>query len=305
MAGADGVEIATWDLGGSGPPVLLAHATGLHAWTWLGVAAVLGETHRVWALDQRGHGTSGHPPGGSYRDWSRFALDILAVVDALDLTSPAGVGHSLGGGALILAEQRRPGTFAALWCYEPIVIPPSGGAVRAGNSTLATISRRRRDRFDSRQAAFDNFAAKPPFDRLAPGVLEAYVEHGFCDDPDGGVRLALSGAEEATVYEGAPLHDAWDHLPAMRLPVTVAGSADGVEGPVALVEDLAGRIPGATVERFEGLSHFGPLEDPRRVGLAVAAALTPEGRSTGLAQEGRSTGLAPEGRSTGTVPPPR
>lgn len=290
------MEIATWDLGGSGAPVLLAHATGLHAWTWLGVAAVLGETHKVWALDQRGHGTSGHPPDRTYRDWSRFALDILAVVDALELASPAGVGHSLGGGALMLAEQRRPGTFAALWCYEPIVIPPGGGAVRAGNSNLAAISRRRRDRFDSRRAALDNFAAKPPFDRVAPGVLEAYVEHGFCDDPGGGVRLALSGAEEATVYEGAPVHDAWDHLPAMRLPVTVAGSAEGVAGPVALVEDLAGRIPGATVERFAGLSHFGPLEDPRRVGLAVAAA---------LGSVGRSTALGSEGQSTDTVPPPR
>ena len=43
-------------------------------------------------------------------DWDGFADDVLAVVDAWGRsTDLVAVGHSKGGAALLLAEQRRPG----------------------------------------------------------------------------------------------------------------------------------------------------------------------------------------------------
>jgi pimeloyl-ACP methyl ester carboxylesterase len=270
---ADGVELATWDLGGDGPPMLCTHGTGLHAWMWLAAAPALGRRHRVWSLDLRGHGASDPSPDRTYDRWSAFAGDVLAAVEALRLERPVAVGHSLGSTALLLAEQAAPGTFAGLWCYEPIVPPPGQPPSAPGRPSLADLTRRRRGRFDSRQAAVAHFRPKPPFAAFAPGVLEAYVDHATRPAPDGGVTLVLPGPEEATCYEGAISHGAWDHLGELDLPVTVAGAGAGDVGPSAWVDDIAGRIRDARTERFDGLSHFGPMEDPGRVGAAASAAL--------------------------------
>ena len=56
----DGPRIATYDLGGDGPDLLLVHATGFCAGVWGPVAALL-DDFRVTALDVRGHGRSAAP----------------------------------------------------------------------------------------------------------------------------------------------------------------------------------------------------------------------------------------------------
>ena len=112
----DGVSIAVHALGGSGPPLLMAHGTGLHGRVWEPVASGLAGRFHCVAFDERGHGDSGLPPGLDF-DWRGFGRDVLAVVDELGLQQPFAMGHSCGGAALIMAEAARPGTFQALWCY--------------------------------------------------------------------------------------------------------------------------------------------------------------------------------------------
>jgi pimeloyl-ACP methyl ester carboxylesterase len=286
VEGAGGVAIATWDLGGAGPPLLLLHATGFHAGMWRPVAPALRASHRIWAIDQRGHGASGHHPDGDYRDWSLFVDDLLAVVDALGLgdaaTGLTAGGHSLGGAVLLLAEQRRPGLLRSIWCYEPIVLSPDDRIETRGQETpLAVIAAKRRAVFASREAAGVNYASKPPFAAFRPDALDAYVAHAFTDRPDGTVELACRPEEEATVYVGASLHRAWEHLDAVRTPVTLAGSAADVP-PARRIPAIAARLPDAKVQRYAALSHFGPMEDPLLIGADMAAALSGADRSPGV-----------------------
>src|ERR1700753_773050 len=154
-----GVALAVYDLGGDGPPLLFAHATGFCASVWAPVAAHLADRH-CWALDFRCHGRSGRPDDDDLA-WAGTADDVLAVVDGLALEHPDGVGHSMGGAALLLAEQRRPGTFGHLWAFEPVVIPPGVLPDDPQANPLAGGAARRRDTFPSAQAAVDNFASKP------------------------------------------------------------------------------------------------------------------------------------------------
>lgn len=332
FAGDGGIELAVHHLGGDGPPVMLAHATGFHGRCWTPLARHLSERYSVWALDQRGHGESERPPGGRFDDWGVFAADLLAAVDAVDTArgagavdtatagppEPAGVapvgavtntgpgggrwragGHSLGGAVSLLAEARRPGTFRAIACYEPVVIPPddgtdppavgppavgpravgppaaedpSGRPADRGPNPLATLARKRRPTFASRQAAYDNYRSKPPFAAFDAEALRCYVEFGLVDQPDGTVALACRREDEAAVFEGAMDNPAWAELPAVRVPVAVMAGGDGSD-PVARAAPLvARRLPRAGLITFSDLDHFGPMTDPARVGEAMARA---------------------------------
>lgn len=267
----DGVRVAVHDLGGEGPPLLLAHATGFHGRVWQPVADHLRDRFHCWALDFRGHGDSWTPDDHHFA-WSGFADDVLAVVDALDLRHPFGVGHSKGGAALLLAEEERPDTFRALYCYEPIMTPLLDPPGPDDEHPLAQGARRRREVFPDRQAAYDNYAAKPPFAALAPEALRAYVEHGFADQPDGSVRLKCRGEHEARVYAMGGTHGAFAGLTEVRIPVTVAAGWVGDGMPAAWAPAIAERLPAGRFLPHDDLGHFGPLEDPALVAAEIIEA---------------------------------
>jgi pimeloyl-ACP methyl ester carboxylesterase len=239
----------------------------------------------VWTIDFRGHGSSGKAPDGRYDDWTRFVDDLFAVLEALGLAGWRGVGHSLGGAILLLAEQRTPGTFGRLCLYEPVVIPP---AIRSegfgGPISMSDLARKRRQSFPSFRAARDNFVAKPPMNSFDPAALDAYVTYGFVEDPTGGVTLACAPDDEASVYEGAPESHAWDHLDQVRVPVAVLAGVDPRDPVSRVVEEVARQLPGGVATRLTGLSHFGPFEDPGGVGRVAAEALGADPGSPGCGQ---------------------
>jgi pimeloyl-ACP methyl ester carboxylesterase len=279
--GADGVELAVHCLGGEGPPVMLVHATGFHGRGWTPVAASLTPRFTVWALDQRGHGVSGKAPDGRYDDWELFATDLLASVDAVGGSGWTAGGHSLGGGVALLAEARRPGTFSAICCYEPVAMPPpevagTASAPRPGNP-LAVLARKRRAVFSSRQAALDNYRSKPPFSQFTAEALECYVEYGFVDQPDGTVTLACRREDEAAVFEGAHYTPTWAALPQVRPPVAILAGSDPSDPIGRIATQVARRLPRGGLRRFDHLDHFGPMTAPTEVGEVMAAALGPGG----------------------------
>ncbi len=293
VASTDHVQLAVHDLGagppsdpahddGSRRPVLLAHATGFHGLVWQPLAAHLTGFGAV-APDLRGQGDSS-PPVDRPLDWAGFADDVLAVVDAWGVEDLVAVGHSKGGAALLLAEQRRPGTFAALWLYEPVVFPTGahlvegtdlGAVPSATNNPLAEGALRRRASFESRQAAYDNYASKPPLSVLDPAALHAYVDHGFADQPDGTVTLKCRPEVESAIFRMASDNGAFDHLDQVRCPVTIARGTTGSFGPAAFAQPVVDALPDGRLATFDHLGHFGPLERPAEVAAAIVADLGP------------------------------
>jgi pimeloyl-ACP methyl ester carboxylesterase len=264
-------EIAAYDFGGGGPDapdLLLAHATGFHARVWLPVVEHLRSRFHCWAFDERGHGDSTTPSDGDF-SWHRFADDALAVIDHFGLRRPFGVGHSCGAALQLLAEEARPGTFRALWGYEPVMFPMDDPPPT--DNPLAPGARRRREVFPSFDAALANFSSKPPMNRFDATALRLYVEHGFEAVPEG-VRLKCRGEDEARTYEAAAHHTAFRHLGAVQPPVTlVCGARTDAFGADILEADAA-RLPHARVEVIPELTHFGPLEDPATIAASIVRA---------------------------------
>jgi pimeloyl-ACP methyl ester carboxylesterase len=269
VVAADGTTLAVHEHGGAGRPTLLCHATGFHGAVWEPLSGALGEGFERWAIDFRGHGASVLPPGHPV-PWDDVAGDVLAVVDDLGLPSGEvlGVGHSMGGAALLLAEQARPGLFAALWLYEPIAPPPGAIPAAEGGNTLAEGARRRRPTFGSHAEALANFASKPPLGVARADALHAYVRHGLVAGEDGAVHLACRPDDEARFYEGGGAHGAFDHLGEVACPVVIACSAEPF-GPAMFAPHIADALPCGELEVHEHLTHFGPLEAPAELAASV------------------------------------
>jgi pimeloyl-ACP methyl ester carboxylesterase len=123
--------------------------------------------------------------------------------------------------------------------------------------------------FASKNEAYANFSAKPPFSSLHPDALRAYVEWGFDEQADGTVRLKCHREDEAEVYRMAPVHDAFSHLSDVRCPVTLAcgGTSDTITPAVLAMQ--AEPMASARTEVLDGLGHFAPLEAPAVVAGSI------------------------------------
>jgi len=264
----DGVEVALHDFGGTGPTLLIVHATGFHGWCYEPIARRLTDRFHVIAPDLRGHGDSVYPEGTSM-DWWNMADDVCAVIAHVGGDKPLmAVGHSMGGASILMAELVRPGTFSKAWMFEPIVLPDMPDRPP---STMSDNARRRKDRFDSRDEAFDRYSSRPPFSGVDPEALRAYVDHGFADDPTGGVVLKCPGEIEAQVFESTVIGLS-PRLGGIQTEITVVQSGDGGM-PAAVAPGVADALPNGKLVTWPDRSHFGPFEDPERAATDIRNSL--------------------------------
>ena len=278
VPGPDGHSVALHDFGGEGPPLLFAHATGMHGWTWSIIAQYLADQFHCWALDFRGHGESAIEVTDDLH-FEGFGRDVLAVVDAIGERNVIGVGHSLGGAALVLAELARPGSFAELFLYEPGLKPnsvPSENEL-AYQKAMIDAMKRRRSRFASREEALATYARKPPMSSFQAGALAAYVDYGFapCPGDDGGVELKCRPEVEAQVVEMSLIHDAVARISSLSCPLT---QAFGTLTSPAMHEAVSGvaRLTGTPTIPVDGLGHLGPMEQPWTIASVIGRNLLPQ-----------------------------
>jgi len=260
------------DWGGSGPPVLLAHATGFHGRIWAPIARrLVAGGRRVWSFDFRGHGDSDTPDLSSDAyTWSGFADDVLAVVDHLgcgDDPTLVAAGHSKGATSLLLGAARQPATFARIWAYEPVLFP--NGRVAVDEFPLSVSARKRRNEWSSLTEACDVYASKPPLRVMTTESLRAYVEYGLRDRGDGVFELKCRPEVESRVFAMAPTNGAWAELPRVHAPVLVACGEDSTDIGPPLARRIADRVRHGHLEVWSGCGHFGPQQDPDRCAASI------------------------------------
>ncbi len=281
---SDGFPVATWHL----PPVLsgaavqkqtgtttrtrielvFAHATGFCGACWRPVRSGLGDFAST-VFDFRGHGSS--HSDRDRRSWWEMAQDVGAVAGLISSASeeaPAlvGIGHSMGGAALVMAELLNPGTFVAFVLIEPIIYGPP--YVRDPSHPLVALALKRRQAFESRAAVRAAYGEKPPFSAWHPEALDGYVSGGSIDDGQG-TRLACRPRSEAEVFTAAGIHSAWERLSEVSVPTTILYGADTDTYAPGHAETLASRFQDASSLAVEETGHFLPMERPEVVVQAV------------------------------------
>jgi pimeloyl-ACP methyl ester carboxylesterase len=273
------LELSMRDLGGSGPILLLLHCNGFPSQMLTPMASALKEYFHVLTLDMPGHGESGRMTEG----WRPLdmALRIFRHIQESGLMGCYCFGHSLGAAmALLIEAEVHPGTFSALFVFEPPLMTPrdqadiiaaySNGAV---GPELDEMARRRRRTFDSRESARERLEPKMLLD---PRVFALYLLHGLKPIEAGGeaVELACDPAVEEEIYLKMDPPPTSSNLRSIEIPVTIA-VGDTKDGPHARLVNSSLSLHKcmhairSRLLQFEGMSHFGPFEKPEVVAASI------------------------------------
>jgi pimeloyl-ACP methyl ester carboxylesterase len=112
VTASDGHDIA-YDCLGDGPPVVLIHGFGANRHiTWSNTnwyQTIQNAGHKLVAIDCRGHGESDRPHDPEDYDEGRMAMDVIAVLAALEIPEVDVMGYSMGGQLAIRLMHDAPG----------------------------------------------------------------------------------------------------------------------------------------------------------------------------------------------------
>ena len=282
-ARVNGVELAYFEWGGHArgalPSILFVHATGFHARVFDRLIGHLGDRHVV-SVDQRGHGRSGEKV--PIRHWRDMGNDLTALVRELALEGAVGVGHSMGGHAIVDAAAGCPGAFARLVLIDPVIASPGdypGGGWKAEHLPGGVHpTARRKNRFASPQAMFERFRDRSPYSLFEPDALRDYCEHGLLPAPDGdGYVLACPPEVEASVYMTSRTNPGiYDSIRALDVPVLILRAREGSGDGGTMDFTSSPTWPGLVGEFRRGRdvyladrTHFLPMEAPALVARYV------------------------------------
>jgi pimeloyl-ACP methyl ester carboxylesterase len=232
----------------------------------------------VKAVDKFGHDEA-YPVGNNWPGLVQQLHDFAAR-EVEKAGEPAFlVGHSLGGFLSVMCAARHPQLARGVLLLDsPLLGGWKAHALRAakraqlvGSISPGAVSRKRKNRWPSREAVLEHFRHKKAFARWDPQVLADYVNHATHDE-DGHRVLSFDRDIETTIYN--TLVDNLDALlkrHPLRCPVSYIGGLQSEEVKQVGMA-MTQRVTQGRVMMLDG-SHLFPMEKPVATAAAVEAAL--------------------------------
>jgi 3-oxoadipate enol-lactonase len=247
------VDLHHTDSGGTGAPVLLAHAIGCDHRMWEDLGGRLCGQYRIVAIDARGHGHSPVAP----RPYSLAGLadDVAALLDRLGIVKTHWVGLSMGGMMGQAFALRHPARIDRMVLANTTSsYGPEGRATWQARAKLvqegglAAIKDMVKTRY---------FSAE--FRKREPKTVAAIMAR-FMETPAEGYL----GCCDAI----ASLDFSQDLARIRARTLVIAGGAD-VGTPPAMSEALAAKIPNSRVVVIPGAAHLSSAEKPAEFAALV------------------------------------
>ena len=249
--GADGVQLAVREFGGTGRDLLLLHGLASTSHIFDLVAPRLTRGFRVVAYDQRGHGESSKP--SSKYGFAHMTSDALAVIRGLGLRRPIVLGHSWGANVVLELGVREPEVVPGL-----ILLDGGFGTLRDDMDWKTTkealapppIAGMPVDQFLAMVRGF------MPADLEFTPELEAVARSLVRVDRSGRVRPRLSRANHMRILRAMWEQDSLGLLRRVRVPtLVVATRRDTMEESERTV--IAAKEAAETkIREIDGIVHF-------------------------------------------------
>ncbi|KWV94489.1 alpha/beta fold hydrolase BchO [Erythrobacter sp. AP23] len=240
---------------GEGPPLLLLHGTGASCHSWRDVMPALAEHYTCIAPDLPGHAFS--RASGGAMTLPRMARELRALLDRLELSPAAIVGHSAGAAIALQMIRDRGANFPVIG-FNPALAPFPG----LGSQLLPLMAK----------LLFVN----PLVPRVFAGIASLSGETARFLRRSTNSRIDAAGLHCYEVLLGNAGHCRaalammanWDLEPLQRYlvdlqgPVLLVHSERDEAIPLASVRKAAERLPDAQLEVLPGLGHLAHEERP-------------------------------------------
>ncbi|KAI0363292.1 hypothetical protein BV20DRAFT_958570 [Pilatotrama ljubarskyi] len=312
--------------------LVFAHATGFHKEHWEPTldhlfalvrqsANATVKIRDAWSIDAPNHGEAavlnenellwGYVPVFPWEEYARavhlFLAGLGTGVDVdFSKRNLVGVGHSMGASAIVLSQTYQPPLpYVGTLLVEPMLLPPAVDSPATGGprNVLLEGAEKRRDVWQSREAARAHFAGRLPWKTWDPRVLDAFVNVGLralptaaYPDASEGVTLTCTKAQEAACYrDKLGRTKAYRYLPHLcaAMPVHFIWGALA-DNPILTEEVKQGVMSDGTRgkhrsdQRVAGAGHMLPQMQPEGLASALWSALTANSRSVGGERPERS-----------------
>lgn len=254
MVRSDDAEIS-YDLAGSGTPIVLLHPTPADHEFFLPVSRLLSSRYRLIMPDLRGHGESSL--GNSPATMQKHALDIARVMDAAGADRAPLMGVSIGGRVIFEFWRRfRERVSALILCNtEARADSPEARANRLRNSD------------DVLQRGTEPFFAS-----MLPKLIGETTRRSRPDLLEGALRMMrrMSPEDVAGVQRGmAERPDSVATLKTINVPtLIITGDEDMLTG-LPDAELMKQNIAGSELKIVAKAGHFSPWEQPEEVGKLI------------------------------------
>jgi pimeloyl-ACP methyl ester carboxylesterase len=249
----NGVRLHYLDYGTAGrPPLLCLHGGAVNAHWFDFVAHGFVSDYHMRSFDQRGHGDSAwaEPPDYSY---DRYAADLAALVEKLDLRNFVLMGHSMGGLVSLIYAATYPGRVKKLVLIDStLVATPDRVAL------LHQVGSREGKSYPTHDDFIENFRVRPAGTTAAPEILRYLAERSGREGADGLWRHKF----DRNVYSKRVLIDIppyWDriHVPALY----VKGARSNRITP-EIISDASARCAHFELVEVPEADHHVTLDNP-------------------------------------------
>lgn len=264
----NGTDIHCVSAGSEGSPILLVHGFPETWWTFHKVIPLLAECHRVFAVDLRGFGDSGHD--AKTYDSAAVAEDLHQLIAHLDVGPVHLTGQDIAGASVFRLAAAYPEDVASFTAIEM-------GLAAYGLEGLADVSHG--------GAWHIGVLAAPGIpDMLLAGHEQEFLTFMFnsmCATRDAVAAADISefarsystvggwngaaGLYQSMLREGAEIRALAEASP-LKIPVLAIGAGGGPFTSATLQQVAADKIRSI---QFDGVGHYVALEAPRKLAEAI------------------------------------
>jgi len=231
---------------GEGEPVILLHGWGSSGESLCGVAKVLEDLFRVYAIDLPGFGWTPPPPAAwGTRD---YASHVEAFMDSTGIPAASVLGHSFGGRIALALAAQSPRRVRRLVLVASAGIRPRRGPGHSLKVAVAKLGTR--------------LFSLPMWGRLGDRIVSTVSQRIGSRDYRNAGRMRPTLVRVVN-------EDLRGILSSIRVPTLILWGDKDQEVPRSSMEIMVQGIWGSRLEVLEGAGHFPFVDCPDRFGRLV------------------------------------
>jgi 3-oxoadipate enol-lactonase len=243
-----------WLEAGEGWPVVLLHAFPLSAAMWRPQLEAVPSGWRLIAPDLRGFG-AGPPLVERQVTMDEYALDVIALMDALEIDESAIGGLSMGGYVTFALFRQAPARFTAM--------------VLADTRSQADTPAGREARLQMRTLLAEQ-GPRGVAGQMLPKLLSPEAPSGVVKTVRAMIESADARAIDAAIGALMDRVDSTPDLARINVPALVTAGEGEALTPVADSEAMQRAIARSTLVVIPGAGHLANLEQPGPFSRALA-----------------------------------